>query len=208
MPASLYLGKTGSGKTWLLRSHVADLCAANPDLVVLICDHGEIPGKPAWRDLQGARVYRSITEWWYEPSRIAIFQGVPGRAVADLSVKVGWSLYVDDECDDVVRDGWLSDSPLREIVKRGRHLTNVAGEVTHVQALIATHRPANLPTDCVGTFDRVYVGRLDSFNDCERVYKEAWIPGCRSAADVQDTLRPLAPDDPNAPGPREFLTYP
>jgi hypothetical protein len=207
MPASLYLGRTGSGKTYLLRSHVADLAAENPDSVILVCDHGEVAGKPSWRDLQGARVYHSIRDWWHEPCRLALFQGVPGRDVADLAVKVGWTIYVDDECDDVVSDGW-KDSPLREIVKRGRHLTNVAGEVTHVQALLATHRPANLPTDCTGIFDRVYIGRLDAMNDCDRIAGEAWIPDCRNLAAVQTKLRPLAPDDVNAPGPRHFLTYP
>lgn len=193
-----------------MRSHVADITAANPDLVCLIVDHGEIAGKPTWRDLRGARVYHSIREWWTDPSRLALFQGVRGRDVADLAVKVGWSLYVDDECDDAVSDGW-KDSPLREIVKRGRHLTNLTGDTTnatHVQAFLATHRPANLPTDCVGVFDRVYIGRLDSYNDCERIRLEAWIPECRNAIDVQARLRPLAPDDPNAPGPRYFLTYP
>lgn len=207
MPASLYLGRTGSGKTSLMRSHVADLIAANPETVILIVDHGEVPGKPSWRDLAGVRIYRSPGEWWHDPARVAMFQGVPGRDVADLAVRVGWSIYVDDECDDVVRDGWV-DSPLREIVKRGRHLTNAAGEVTHVQALLATHRPANLPTDCIGVFDRVYLGRLDSFNDCDRIRLEAWIPECRNALAVQERLRPLAPDDPNAPGERQFLTYP
>jgi hypothetical protein len=190
-----------------MRGHVADLVTANPDLVCLICDHGEVAGKPSWRDLHGARIYSYINEWWHVPARVAVFQGVPGRQVADLAVKVGWSLYVDDECDDVVRDSWL-DSSLREIVKRGRHLTNAAGEVTHVQALLATHRPANLPTDCVGVFDRAYLGRLDSANDCERIRREAWIPSARTLMDVQAALRPLAPDDPNAPGPRHFLTYP
>lgn len=190
-----------------MRSHVADLLVADPDLVCLGVDHGEIAGKPSWRDLQGVRFYRSVADWWHEPSRIAFFQGCPGRDVAGLAVRIGWSLYVDDECDDVVRDGWL-DSPLREIVKRGRHLENVAGDVTHVQALLATHRPANLPTDCIGVFDRVYIGRLDAANDCERIYREAWIQTARSAFDVQAHLRPLAPDDPNAPGPRHFLTYP
>ena len=207
MPATLYLGRTGSGKTFLMRGHVADLIAANPDMPVFIVDHGEVVGKASWRDLPEHTIYRTTAEWWHTPSRLALFQGVPGREVAQLAIDCGWSLYVDDECDDVVSDGWV-DSPLREIVKRGRHLANRAGEVTHVQALLATHRPANLPTDCVGVFDRVYIGRLDSWNDCERIRREAWLPSARRAEDVQAALRPLAPDDPNAPGPRSFEWYP
>lgn len=207
MPATIYLSRTGGGKTFLMRGHVAALIEAHPDSVVLICDHGERPGYASWRDMPNARIFRSVEEWWYSPARVAIFQGVPGRDVAQLAIDVGWSIYVDDECDDVVSDGW-KDSPLREIVKRGRHLANRAGEVTHVQALLATHRPANLPTDCVGMFDRVYIGRLESWNDCDRIHREAWIPSARNPADVQAALRPLAPDDPNAPGERSFLWYP
>lgn len=207
MPSTLYLGRTGSGKTTLMREHITGLIASAPDLVLCVVNHGERPGHPSWRDLPGARIYHTPEEFWREPSRVALFEGVPGREVAQLAIDVGWSAYVDDECDDVVADGW-KDSPLREIVKRGRHLPNRAGEITNVECFLATHRPANLPTDVVGMFSRVYIGRLDSFNDCERVRLEAWIAEARNAADVQARLRPLAPDDPNAPGPRSFLWYP
>lgn len=207
MPATLYLGRTGSGKTTLMRSHVAALIASSPETVFLIVNHGERPGHPTWRDLPGARIYRTAAEWWHDPARVAVFEGMPGRDVAELAVLVGWSAYVDDECDDAVRDGWMN-SPLREIVKRGRHLANRAGEITNVECFLATHRPANLPTDVIGTFSRVYVGRLEAWNDCDRVLREAWLPECRTAQAVQDALRPLAPDDPNAPGPRNFRWYP
>jgi hypothetical protein len=207
MPATIYIGKPGSGKSTLMRGHIASIAEAPGDSVILGVDHGEKPGAPTWRDLANVRIYRSIAEWYHEPSRVAFFQGVPGRDVAQLAIDVGWSFYVDDECDDVVADRW-KDSPLREIIKRGRHLTNKAGEVTSVQCFLATHRPANLPTDIVGCFDRVYIGRLDSFNDCSRIYDETWIANATNPRDVQAALRPLAPDDPNAQGERGFLWYP
>jgi hypothetical protein len=113
--------------------------------------------------------------------------------VARLAIAVGWSVYVDDEVDGAL-DDW-KESPLREIVKRGRHLRNRAGRVTPVSALIATHRPANLPTDVVGMFDRVYVGRLQGFNDAERVFREGWLPEAQSAAAARASLETRRPGE-------------
>lgn len=200
MPATLYLGATGSGKTTLMRSHVSDLAASSPDLVFLIVDHGEVAGKPAWVDMPtDKRVYHSVAEWWHEPSRVALFRGVSGDEVAALAVAVGWSVYVDDEADGIVGEGKWRENPLRGIVKRGRHIPNRAGEITEVHALLATHRPANLPTDVGGTFDRVYVGRMVSHNEADRVRREGWVNGANVAATLA-TLQALRPG--------EFLVWP
>lgn len=207
MPSTLYTGKPGSGKSTLLRTHVTELVQTPNAPVVLIVNHGEKAGEPSWRDVPGARVYRSVQEWWHDPSHVAVFEGVPGVEVAALAIAVGWSIYVDDECDDIVRDGRWTDNPLREIIKRGRHLANRAGEVTEVHAWLATQRVAGLPGDLQGLFDRVYVGRLDGWNDADRVRAEGWVTG-RTVEDVLARLRVLAPDSPYEPGPRSFLWYP
>lgn len=200
MPATLYLGAPGSGKTTLMRGHVASLIPAFPESVFLIVNHGERPDHPSWHDLPADhRVYGSVTAWWHDPCRVAIFDGVSGVEIARLAIAVGWSVYVDDECDGIVTDGKWIENPLREIVKRGRHLPNRAGVVTEVNALLATHRPANLPTDLSGLFDQVYVGRLYAWNDADRVRREGWANG-RNVEEVQRVL------DSQRPG--EFLAWP
>jgi len=188
---TLYLGAPGAGKSFLMREHVAKLAALPDAPVFFIVNHGEKPGEPSWADLPGADFFSTTAEWWGRPSAVAVFPGDNPLAVARLTLDVGTAVLVDDEIDlalgscrwrarpDHPEDG---DSPLRTIVKRGRHARNKAGYVTEVGALIATHRPANLPTDLSGLFSRVYVGRLVSFNDADRVYREGWISAPNAAA--------------------------
>lgn len=190
-----------------MRGMVVDMITAPDAPIVLIVNHGEKPGQASWRDVPGARVYRSVGEFWYLPTHVAIFEGVPGVEVAQLAVDLGWTIYVDDECDDIVRDGSWTANPLREIIKRGRHLANRAGHVTEVHAWVATQRVAGLPTDLSGLYDRVYVGRLNAYNDAKRVRDEGWVTG-RNVEEVLATLRTLAPESPYAAGERRFIWYP
>lgn len=198
MPSTtIYLGAPGCGKSTLMRSHVEALTGVEGAPLFFIVDHGEVPGRPSWRDLPGARIYTTSADWWADPGPIAVFAGPSGQEVAALAIEVGWSVYVDDEVDGAVQDGW-KDSPLREIVKRGRHLPNRAGRMTEISALIATHRPANLPTDIVGLFDRAYIGRLTSAGDAERIYREGWLPG--NAREIQEYMTGREPG--------EFVVWP
>ena len=197
MPVTLYLGEPQCGKTTLMRDHVTALAQSCPEIVVLIVNHGEKPGRPSWRDIPvDHRVYHSTGEWWAEPSRVAIFEGVSGIEVAQLAIDVGWSFYVDDEADGIVSDGaWgrseaAAENPLRDIVKRGAHLANRAGEITEVHAFLATHRPANLPTDVSGLYTNVYIGRFQGWIDAERIRKEGWI-NARSTDDALEQLKAL-----------------
>lgn len=207
MPATIYLGAPGSGKSTLMRTHVTALIASHPESVFLIVNHGEKDGEPSWHDLPNARVYHTVAAWWTEPSRIAVFEGVPGVDVAQLAIDVGWSIYVDDEIDGALGDGSWKDNPLRKIIKEGRHIANRAGEVTSVLILCATHRPAGLPGDLSGLFDRAYIGRLYAWNDADRVRREGWCNG-RNVEEVQAQLSALAPESPYAEGERRFLTWP
>jgi hypothetical protein len=185
----LYLGAPGSGKSYLMREHVRSL-AEEPGVVILVCDHGEKAGEPGWSSIPGARSYTTIAQFWREPSRVAVFQSVSAVDVAQCAIDVGWSVYVDDEVDGLVTEGNWKVNPLREIVKRGRHLPNKAGQITSVSAMVATHRPANLPTDLSGLFSRVYIGRLYAYNDADRVYREGWVAE-RNVTDVQARLNSL-----------------
>lgn len=183
MPSTiLYLGEPGTGKSYLMRDHVERM-AEDPELVFLIVDHDD-----SWAEqFPETPIFDSPAAWWANPARVAIFRGVPGGQVAQLAIDIGWAVYVDDECDAAISESWKTN-PIREIVKRGRHLRNRAGQVTGVTAMLATHRPANLPTDVIGLFERVYIGRLRSFNDAERVYREGWIREAKSAIDCRQRL--------------------
>jgi hypothetical protein len=171
-----------------MRRHVETLAARPEAPIFLIVDHAQ-----DWASLGGAHVYRAASEWWERPAPVAVFRGASPREVAQLAIDVGWSVYVDDEIDGAL-DEWKT-SPLRAIVKRGRHLPNRAGRVTAVSAMIATHRPSNLPADIVGTFDRVYIGKLQSYNDAERVHREGWIGGTRTVMETRAALESRAPGD-------------
>ena len=58
--------------------------------------------------------------------------------------------------------------------------------------MLATHRPGNLPSDVVGLFGKVYVGRLQSYNDADRVYREGWLPGVSSPVEARAALEARA----------------
>lgn len=182
--ATLYLGAVKCGKTFLMRQHVEHIRRAEDPPLIFIFDHtGE------W-DLEGAKVYTDAESWWREPSLVSVFRGGSGpRDVAQLAIDTGWSLYVDDECDVIVRDGKWGTNPLREIVRRGRHIPNRSGAMCEVGALLGTQRPAGIPGDLTGLFESVYVGRLFSAADVERVRREGWIKDAASFADVAEALR-------------------
>lgn len=187
MPATLYLGAPKSGKTTLMRAHV-DLLRTRPEApLFFVVDHDD-----SWA-LPGVPIYYRVEDWWERPVPVAVFRGVPGPDVARLAIATGWSVYVDDECDAAL-DGW-KESPIREIVKRGRHLRNKAGRIAPVSAMLATHRPSNLPADVVGMFDRVYIGRLQSYLDADRVYREGWLAGTRTVIETRTALESKAPGD-------------
>lgn len=187
---SLYLGTPGTGKSTLMRRHVDALIRRPEAPIFFVVDHGSRPGAPPlWANI--GPTFTDPRAWWRAPVPIARFVGVPGPAVAQLAIDVGWSCYVDDEAEQSIED-WKAN-PLREIVKRGHHLKNRAGETTEVAAMLASQRPCDLPPDVRGCFARIYVGRLQSFTDARRVFEESWIPNVRSPAEALEVLSRRAP---------------
>lgn len=189
---TLYLGGVGTGKTTLMKDHVRRSPA--PDVSFLIIDHaGE------WRD--SGRPFASVAEFRDSPTvpRFSVFPSKLQLAVAQLCIDLGDAVYVDDECESAFDDTTWKENPLREILKRGRHLTNARGEVCEVGAMLASHRPANLPTDITALMRAVYIGRMTGYLDAERIYREGWVPEAESARDVARILR--------ARGPGEFTLW-
>lgn len=170
MPGTLYVAGPRAGKTFLMREHVRVMRADPEAPFFFIVDHTDEWGP---EHVQGAGIFYATAEWWTNPLPCAIFRGVPGREVAQLAIDVGWAVYVDDECDDAL-EGW-KDSPVKEIMKRGRHLRNRAGQITPVVAMLASHRPGNFNPDVFGCIDRVYLGRIQGLTNAERAYREGWI---------------------------------
>lgn len=186
-----YLGEPGSGKSYLMRSHVREMIKNADHPAFLICDHDN-----SW---DFGEVYHSIAEYLDNPHPVAVFRGCPAEAIAMAAIKIGDSCYVDDEIDGAIDDGWKHNA-IREITKRGRHLRNVAGRICAVDAMIATHRPVNLPTDVTGLFERVYFGRFKGLRDARRIFEESWLPEARSPEDAQRILMSLQTG--------EFRTWP
>lgn len=187
MPSTtLYLGMPACGKSTLMRAHVDHLRREENAPFFFIVDHDD-----SW-NLDGVAFYHSTAEWWRRPMPVAVFRGVNALDVAQLTIDVGWSVYVDDEVDGALSESW-KENPIREIVKRGRHLRNRAGNVTAVAAMVATHRPSNLPTDMIGLFERAYIGKLMGGADAERVYREGWLRG--TIYEIRDFLAAKEPGD-------------
>lgn len=169
-----------------MRAHVAALSGVEGAPLFLIVDHDD-----SWGGL--GPVFYETASWWRNPAAVAVFRGVPSTDVAQLAIEVGGACYCDDEVDGAIDSGWKSN-PLREIVKRGRHLRNKRGHITSVSAMVATHRPANLPGDILGCFGRVYVGRLQGVVDAERCYREGWV-AAESVIDAREKLEARAPGE-------------
>jgi hypothetical protein len=195
---TLYLGAPRCGKSTLLRSHVYH--SRLPLLVFLIMDRD---GQGTWN----GPTFRSVRELRQRPTlpRFCIFRGPSSGEVARLAVELGDCVYVDEEAHRALAEGYgparqeREAHPLYRIAHEGAHLENGRGETCQVAALLATHRPANLPADLVACADRVYLGRTVLWRDVERAYREGWVPEATSPSEAQRILARLGPGD--------FLTF-
>ncbi|BDG07610.1 hypothetical protein [Anaeromyxobacter paludicola] len=180
MSVALYLGEPRCGKTTLMRSHVYGSRAGVRAFFIVEHRPGDWDGAPF--TVAQLRAAESIP-------RFCRFPGADPREVAQLAIDVGDVVLVDDEADGLFRSGKWHENPLLQILKRGEGgIPNAAGDNCAVHALLATHRPANLPADVVSLSQRIYIGRLRSFVDAERVYREGWLPDATSALAAQRLL--------------------
>lgn len=203
MSVTLYLGAPRCGKSTLLRRHI--YASRLPLRAFLIMDRD---GRGTW----DGPTFRSVAELRARPDlpRFCVFQGPTGAEVAELAIELGDAVFVDEEAHRTFAEGYgparpdRPAHPLYRIAHEGAHLANGRGEPSQVAALLATHRPANLPADLVACAERVYLGRTVLWRDAERCYREGWVVlpdgmAPSSPRDAQRTLASLAPG--------EFLTY-
>ena len=198
MAVFLYLGAPGSGKSTLLRRHVYE--ARHDVRAFLIVDRD---GKGTWmgpvfRSAAEVRKLETLPRW-------IVFRGASGAEVAELAVDIGDCVYVDEEVHrTIVERPWrpwdprgdrTRGHPLFAVLHEGRHIENQRGEVGSVSALIATHRPANLPLDLPALCDGIYLGRLNAFADADRVYREGWLPQASTARQARELLAARQPGE-------------
>jgi len=189
----LYIGGPQCGKSTLLRRHVYG--SRQPGVRYLIMDRD---GKGTW----AGPVFRSARSFREHPTvaRFSIFRGPSGLEVCSLAVELGWSVYVDEEAHRVIAEGYGPERPgrpahpLYRIAHEGAHLEDGAGEPSEVMALLATHRPANLPADLVACAEHVYLGRTTLWSDVRRCYEEGWLDA-ESPRDARRILGALRPGD-------------
>ena len=196
MSLHLYLGAPRCGKSTLLRRHVYS--SRQPVLAFLIMDRD---GKSSW----DGPTFASVDELRRRDTipRFCLFRR-DARAVAQLAIELGHCVYVDEEAHKVALEGYGPARPPRRagelerpahplylIAHEGAHLENARGEPCEVAALLATHRPANLPADLVACADGVYLGRTLLYADVERCYREGWVRDATSPADARRILGTL-----------------
>lgn len=188
MAVHLYLGKPGSGKSTLLRRHVYEPRHDVRAFLILDRDGKGTWMGPTFRNAAELRQRADLPRW-------CVFRGASGAEVAELAIAIGDCVYVDEEVHRTIAERpWRPWDPARRtghplfaILHEGRHMENQRGEVGSVSAMIATHRPANLPADLPALCDSVYLGQLPGYADADRCYREGWVPaadGPRRAREI------------------------
>lgn len=194
MSVSAYLGAPRCGKSTLLRRHVYG--SRQDVLAFLIVDRD---GKETWQGVE----FRHPDELRRRDTipRFCIFRGGVAREVAELAIELGGCVYVDEEAHRVLSEGYgparkeSPAHPLYRIAHEGAHLENAAGDACSVAAMLATHRPANLPADLMACVENVYLGHTVLFADVERCYREGWIQSAESPRDAKRILQALRPGE-------------
>lgn len=192
MSVGLYIGGPRCGKSTLLRRHIYG--TRQPGVRFLIMDRD---GRATW----DGPVFAHVEAFRSSPmvARFSIFRGPTGAEVAALAIELGSSVYVDEEAHRVLAEGYgparlgRAAHPLYRIAHEGAHLANADGDSTEVMALLATHRPQNLPADLVACAEHVYLGRTTLFADVERCYREGWVAKATSSRDAGRILGSLQP---------------
>lgn len=184
MAVFLYIARPRHGKSTLLRKHVYEQRSDVRAFLILDRDGKSTWQGPVFTSTAELRRRDTIPKW-------CVFRGVSGAEVAELAVDLGDCVIVDEEVHRTIAERpWKTWDPRRRVDAKGKpighplfavlhegaHIENALGQASTVSALIATHRPSNLPKDLPALCDGIYLGALSAYVDADRCYREGWVP--------------------------------
>lgn len=179
---ALAYGLPGMGKSLLLHDMVARDAGRQR---FFICDHenGWWEGSIHWRgkppknirliqneeDLEA--LFDEDYEYWLEENETGlwVFQHCEPSRIVELTVRVGDSVFVDDEIDTSARKKGWDGGPLRDVVHQGRHQPNDFGDYCQNHILGACRRPQNLHNDISELASHLFVFRVKGKNTLGRL---------------------------------------
>lgn len=178
MSIILIYGMPGMGKTTWMHDYIK----AQPQQRFFVMDHAEEWGEdaPHWR---GKPPPLTIFErgdgipaaGGFPDFGVFIFRGMEFFDVADLCLREGNTVYVDDEIDLAARKQGWDDNPIRTMVHQGRHAENHAGEFTQVHVLGACRRPQSLHTDITDLAEQVCIFRVQGTRTLGRLESDSML---------------------------------
>lgn len=189
---SLWIGWPGTGKTTNMMDFVRQQAHVQRFMVVdrafeWGAELEDGSPNPRWRGAPpktlvevppNLRDSGEAPEWFEEQPETGVYlfrDPWNGHDVGGLCVQLGEAVYVDDEIDLAgTRSGW-DHNPLRDIVHRGRHLINYAGERTQCHILGAARRPQSLHTDLSAIADQAFIFRVQGKLTLDRLRADSWI---------------------------------
>jgi hypothetical protein len=179
----LLYGLPGYGKTTLLRSMVKVYAQTH---LLMVKDHALEwgPQSPAWRGrppenlwMADAETIRKTPVEELPATGVLVFQQATAAEVVALAVDKAPAVYVDDEIDVLARRKGWDDSPLKEIVHRGRHAMNENESPCEVHLLGACRRPQSLHTDLTDMVNEVYIFRVRGSRTLNRLVDDSLLEG-------------------------------
>jgi hypothetical protein len=172
----LIYGLPGMGKTTLMH----DMVRASPEHRIFVVDRADewLPDAFHWRGDPPKNlvvVKKDKPPRQFDESGVYVFEEWEGLDVARLACEVGNVVFVDDEIDLIANYKNWDESPIREMVHRGRHLRNRDGEVSEVHLVGAARRPQSLHTDLSEQADAVYIFRVQGSRTLDRLRRDSHI---------------------------------
>lgn len=175
---TLAYGLPGTGKTTLLHDLIRKQTKTQRFFIVDHANEWADGSAPHWRgaapELTVYDDVRLIPDEFPETG-VFVFQNMESLTVAQLVTQHGNAVFVDDEIDFIARKKGWDESPLRQIVHKGRHLKNELGEVTEAHIYGACRRPQSLHNDLSEMADQVFIFQVQGTRTLQRLESDSMI---------------------------------